>query len=99
VIFPAEVLPVEPACGAAVHPPIATALLLVLMAAMGFPHEPRYCSAVPSCSSAWAQIGIGWAAAAPFFRDTAQALGVLSGSTSAHPLSALVPPFSSRCSP
>jgi lipopolysaccharide transport system permease protein len=73
-------LPVELACGAAVHQLIATALLLVLMAAMGFP--PRTSLLLLPfllLVELGFAIGIGWAVAAlhVFFRDTAQALGVL----------------------
>lgn len=80
VIFPVEVLPVQLACAALVHQVIATALLFVLMAALGFPPRPSL--------AVWPlllvvelgiAVGIGWAAAAlhVVFRDTAQALGVL----------------------
>lgn len=80
VIFPVEVLPVEIACAAVVHQLIATALLLLLMAGLGFP--PRASLVVwPLLLVAELAItvGIGWAVAAlhVLFRDTAQALGVL----------------------
>lgn len=80
VIFPVEVLPVELACTALVHQLIATALLLLLMAGLGFP--PRWSLvALPALLAAELAItiGVGWAVAAlhVFFRDTAQALGVL----------------------
>ncbi|MCC6847260.1 MAG: ABC transporter permease [Deltaproteobacteria bacterium] len=80
VIFPVEVLPVQLACAAVVHQVIATALLLVLMAALGFPPRPTL-AAWPLLLAAElaVAIGVGWAVAAlhVFFRDTAQALGVL----------------------
>lgn len=80
VIFPVEVLPVQLACAAVVHQLIATALLLVLMAVLGFP--PRLSILVLPFLVAIQlviAIGIGWGAAAlhVLFRDTAQALGVL----------------------
>lgn len=80
VIFPVEVLPVQLACGAVVHQLIATALLLILMAALGFLPQP---SLVVLPFLVLVQlvfaIGIGWVVAAShvLFRDTAQALGVL----------------------
>lgn len=80
VVFPVEVLPVELACSAVVHQLIATAVLLVLMAIFGFP--PRLSLlALPALLAAELAmaIGIGWGVAAlhVYFRDTAQALGVL----------------------
>lgn len=80
VIFPVEVLPVQLACAAMVHQLIATALLVVLMAGLGFP--PRASLLVlPALLAAelGIAVGLGWALAAlhVFFRDTAQALGVL----------------------
>ena len=80
VIFPVEVLPVELACGAVVHQLIATVLLLALMAILGFPPRPSLV-VLPFlvCTQLVFATGVGWAVAAShvFFRDTAQALGVL----------------------
>ncbi len=80
VVFPVEVLPVELACSAVVHQLIATAVLLVLMAVCGFPPRASLL-ALPALLVAELAlaIGIGWGVAAlhVYFRDTAQALGVL----------------------
>jgi lipopolysaccharide transport system permease protein len=80
VIFPIEVLPVQLACGAMVHQMIATVLLLALMAVMGFPPRPALL-VVPFLLAVQLVfaigIGLGVAALHVFFRDTAQALGVL----------------------
>jgi lipopolysaccharide transport system permease protein len=80
VIFPVEVLPVELACGAMVHQLIATVLVLGLMAVLGF--SPRASLLVmPFLLIVQlilaVGIGLGVAALHVFFRDTAQALGVL----------------------
>jgi ABC-type polysaccharide/polyol phosphate export permease len=80
VVFPVEVLPVQLACSAVVHQLIATVVLLGLMAIEGFP--PRVSLlALPALLTAQLAIavGLGWAVAAlhVYFRDTAQALGVL----------------------
>lgn len=80
VIFPVEVLPVQLACAALVHQVIATALLLVLMAALGFPPRPSIAVwPLLLVAEIAIAVGIGWAVAAlhVFFRDTAQALAVL----------------------
>ncbi|MCC6767370.1 MAG: ABC transporter permease [Deltaproteobacteria bacterium] len=80
VIFPVEVLPVQLACAAVVHQVIATALLLLLMAALGFPPRPTLAVWPLLLAAELAvAVGLGWAAATlhVFFRDTAQALGVL----------------------
>lgn len=80
VIFPVEVLPVELACAAVVHQVIATVLLLVLMAALGFPPRPTLLAwPLLLVAQLGIAIGIGWAVAAlhVYFRDTAQALAVL----------------------
>jgi lipopolysaccharide transport system permease protein len=80
VIFPVEVLPVQLAGAAVVHQLIATALLLVLMAAMGIrPHASLVVLPLLVLAELGIAIGIGWAVASlhVFFRDTAQALGVL----------------------
>jgi lipopolysaccharide transport system permease protein len=80
VVFPVEVLPVQLVCSAVVHQLIATGVLLALMAAFGFP--PRASLLVlPALLAAQLliAIGLGWGLAAlhVYFRDTAQALGVL----------------------
>lgn len=80
VVFPVEVLPVQLACSAMVHQLIGTVMLLALMAAFGFP--PRLSLlALPLLLAAQLvlSVGLGWAVAAlhVYFRDTAQALGVL----------------------
>jgi lipopolysaccharide transport system permease protein len=80
VVFPVEVLPVQLACSAMVHQLIGTVMLLALMAAFGFP--PRFSLlALPLLLAAQLvlSVGLGWAVAAlhVYFRDTAQALGVL----------------------
>jgi len=80
VVFPVEVLPVQLACSAVVHQLIATAVLLALMAAFGFP--PRaVLLALPALlvTQLVMAIGLGWGVAAlhVYFRDTAQAIGVL----------------------
>jgi lipopolysaccharide transport system permease protein len=80
VVFPVEVLPVQLACSALVHQLIATGVLLVLMAAFGFPPRPSLVALPPLLAAELAiAVGLGWAAAAlhVYFRDTAQALGVL----------------------
>jgi len=80
VIFPVEVLPVQLACAAVVHQLIATALLLVLMAVMGIPpHASLVVLPLLVLTELGIAIGIGWTVASlhVFFRDTAQALGVL----------------------
>jgi lipopolysaccharide transport system permease protein len=80
VIFPVEVLPVQLACAAVVHQLIATALLLVLMAVMGIPpHASLAVLPLLLLAELGIAIGLGWAVASlhVFFRDTAQALGVL----------------------
>ena len=80
VVFPVEVLPVQLACVAVVHQLIATAILLGLMAAFGFPPRPTL-AILPALLVAQLgiTIGLGWALAAlhVYFRDTAQALAVL----------------------
>ncbi len=80
VIFPVEVLPVQLACAAAVHQAIATVLLLGLMAVLGFPPRPSLV-VLPFLLlvELGIAVGIGWGMAAlhVFFRDTAQAIGVL----------------------
>jgi lipopolysaccharide transport system permease protein len=80
VVFPVEVLPVQLACSALVHQVIAIGVLLLLMAAFGFP--PRLALvALPLLLLAELAmaVGLGWTVAAlhVYFRDTAQALGVL----------------------
>ncbi len=80
VVFPVEVLPVQLACSAMVHQLIGTVMLLALMAVFGFP--PRLSLlALPLLLAAQLvlSVGLGWAVAAlhVYFRDTAQALGVL----------------------
>jgi lipopolysaccharide transport system permease protein len=80
VVFPVEVLPVELAGAALVHQLIATALLLALMAALGFPPRPAL-AVLPVLLAVQLlfAIGLGWIVAAThvYFRDTAQAIGVL----------------------
>jgi lipopolysaccharide transport system permease protein len=80
VVFPVEVLPVELACSALVHQLIATVVLLAMMAVFGFPPRPSLL-AFPLLLVAELAIavGLGWLVAAlhVYFRDTAQALGVL----------------------
>ena len=80
VVFPVEVLPVQLACSAVVHQLIATVVLLALMAVFGFP--PRASLLVLPVllvAQLLIAIGLGWSVAAlhVYFRDTAQALGVL----------------------
>ena len=85
VIFPVEVLPVELACGAAVHQLIATALLLVLMAAMGFPPRPSLVLLpfLLSSSSGCDRHRLGGRGAAwPAIRRRRSACSCRSGSTS-----------------
>ncbi|MEB2284962.1 MAG: hypothetical protein B6D46_11970 [Polyangiaceae bacterium UTPRO1] len=80
VIFPVEVLPVELAGAAIVQQVIATALLLVLMAAFGFPPRPALAVwPLLLAAEVGIAVGIAWAVAAlhVLFRDTAQVLGVL----------------------
>jgi lipopolysaccharide transport system permease protein len=80
VVFPVEVLPVQLAAGAVVQQLIATALLVALMALWGFP--PRAVLVVLPLLvlvQLLLTIGLGWCVATlhVYFRDTAQALGVL----------------------
>jgi lipopolysaccharide transport system permease protein len=80
VVFPVEVLPLQLALAALVHQLIALALLVVLMALFGFPPTLALL-ALP----AWLlvqlllSVGCGWVVASchVYFRDTAQALGVV----------------------
>jgi lipopolysaccharide transport system permease protein len=80
VVFPVELLPVQVATGAVVQQMIATAILLVFMAVAGFPPRPSL-MALPLLVAAQLvfTIGLGWCVATlhVYFRDTAQALGVL----------------------
>jgi lipopolysaccharide transport system permease protein len=80
VVFPVETLPVQLAFAAVVHQLVATMVLLVLMAILGFPPRPSLL-ALPALlvPQLLITIGLGWAMAAMhvYFRDTAQALGVL----------------------
>jgi ABC-type polysaccharide/polyol phosphate export permease len=80
VVFPIEVLPVALALAALVHQLIALALLLVLMALLGFPPTAALL-ALPALLAVQLvlTVGCGWIVATlhVYFRDTAQALGVL----------------------
>lgn len=80
VVFPVETLPVQLALAAVVHQLIATAVLLVLMAILGFPPRASLL-ALPGLLAAQLLItvGLGWTVASlhVYFRDTAQVLGVL----------------------
>jgi lipopolysaccharide transport system permease protein len=80
VVFPVEILPVQLACVAVVHQLIATGVLLVIMATFGFPPRAALLGLPVLLAAQLAiAIGLGWAMAAlhVYFRDTAQALGVL----------------------
>ena len=80
VVFPVELLPVQLVAGAVVQQAIATAILLVFMAVAGFPPRPSL-AALPFLMLVQLlfTIGLGWCVAAlhVYFRDTAQALGVV----------------------
>ena len=80
VVFPIEVLPVELALAALVHQLIAFVLLLALMASFGLPPRASLL-ALPLLLAVQLllTVGLGWAVATlqVYFRDTAQALGVL----------------------
>lgn len=80
VVFPVEVLPVQLSCVAVVHQLIATAVLLLLMAAFGYlPRPSLVLLPVLLLAQLGIAIGLSWAMAAlhVYFRDTAQALAVL----------------------
>ena len=80
VVFPVELLPVQLAAGAVVQQLIATAILLVFMAVAGFPPRASL-AALPLLVAVQLvfTIGVGWCVATlhVYFRDTAQALGVV----------------------
>jgi lipopolysaccharide transport system permease protein len=80
VVFPIAVLPVHLAIAALVHQLIAFACLVILMAAFGFPPTPALL-ALPALLLVQLvlTVGFGWLVATlhVYFRDTAQALGVL----------------------
>jgi homopolymeric O-antigen transport system permease protein len=80
VVFPVELLPVQLATGAVVQQMIATAILLLFMAVAGFPPRASL-AALPLLVllQLLFTVGLGWCVATlhVYFRDTAQALGVL----------------------
>ena len=80
VVFPIEVLPLQLAISALVHQLIALGLLLVLMAGFGLAPRPSLL-ALPAVLAVQLllTLGLAWVAATlhVYFRDTAQALGVL----------------------